>query len=68
MGRWLAVFALLIAWGVGATIFCDQNGMLNGFCGVFLRVLSGYALIIGLTHFILLLLPKCGIGDDPRTE
>jgi hypothetical protein len=67
MLRWLVIAALLIAWSVGATIFCAQHGLLNGFSGVFLRVFAGYGLIIAVSHFILLLLPKMGIGTDPRT-
>jgi hypothetical protein len=68
MQRYLIILALLLAWSAGATIFCAHNEMLNGFSGIFLRAFTGYCLIIAVTHFILLFLPKVGIGADPRTE
>ncbi len=68
MYRWLLIITLLIAWGIGATLACAGNGNLSGFGGVFLRVFIGYALIIAISHFICLLLPKFGIGSDPRND
>lgn len=68
MQRCLIILALLLAWSVGATIFCAHNEMLSGFSGVFLRAFIGYCLIIATSHFILLFLPKIGIGADPHTE
>ncbi len=68
MQRWLLVIALLVTWCVVATLACAGNGLFGGFSGVFLRAFIGYALIIALTHSIFLVLPKIGIGSDPRGE
>lgn len=64
----LLVIALLLALGIGASLACKGSGLLGGFFGVFLGIFVGYALIIALTHFFCLLLPKFGIGTDPRRE
>ena len=68
MQRWLLVIVLLVTWCVFATLACAGNGLFSGFSGAFLRAFIGYALIVALTHAIFLVLPKVGIGSDPRNE
>jgi hypothetical protein len=62
MKRFLLIAALLIAGVVCATWMCAGTGILEGFRGVLLRVLAGYCVLIGLSHFVFLLLPRIGIG------
>jgi hypothetical protein len=68
MRRLLIVIALLFSWVIGATWACAGHGILGDTCGVFLRTLIGYMLIISFSHFTYLLLPKFGLGKDPRKE
>jgi len=63
----LLIISLLLAVGIGASLACAGSGLLGGFFGVFLGIFIGYTLIIALTHFFCLLLPKLGVGTDPRT-
>ena len=64
----IIIISLLLALGIGASLACKGSGLLGGFFGVFLGVFVGYALIIALTHVFCLLLPRMGIGTDPRRE
>ncbi|HEX8961072.1 MAG TPA: hypothetical protein VF775_05830 [Geobacteraceae bacterium] len=68
MKRFLLVIGLLLAWSIGASCLFAGKCLFNGTCGVFLRVLIGYTLIISLSHFFYLFLPKFGLGNDPRYE
>ena len=68
MGRCLFIIFLLLAFGTGATYACSAGRALDDFSGIFLRVFTGYALIIAVTHLVYLLLPRLGIGSDPRRE
>jgi len=52
--------AAMATWGLAGT------RLFNGFSGSFLRVLLGYAALVGVVHFVYLLLPKLGVGSDPR--
>ena len=64
----LLVISLLLALGIGVSLASAGSGLLGGFFGVFVGILAGYVLIIALTHLFCLLLPKLGVGTDPRTE
>jgi hypothetical protein len=64
----LLIIALLSALGMGVSFASAGSGLLGGFFGVFLGVFVGYTLLIALTHFFCLVLPKFGIGTDPRNE
>ncbi len=68
MKRFLLVIGLLLAWSIGASCFFAGKCLFNGTCGVFLRAFIGYTLIIALSHFFYLFLPRFGLGSDPRTE
>jgi hypothetical protein len=68
MLRFLLVIGLLFAWVTGATWVSARQCFLGGYCGVFLRTLIGYMLIISFSHFFYLLLPKFGLGKDSRGE
>ena len=64
----LLIIALLSALGIGVSLACAGSGLLGGFFGVFLGISIGYTLLIALSHFVCLVLPKFGIGTDPRNE
>jgi len=64
----LLIISLILAVGIGASLACAGSGPLCGFVGVFLGVFIGYSLIIALTHFFCLLLPRLGVGTDHRNE
>ena len=64
----LLVISLLLALGIGASLACAGSGLLGGFFGVFFGIFVGYTLIIALSHIVCLLLPKLGVGTDPRLE
>ena len=64
----LLIVALLLAIGIGASLACKGSGLLGGFFGVFLGIFIGYVLIIALTHFFCILLPKLGVGVDRQNE
>jgi len=64
----LLIIALLVALGFGITLASEGSGLIGGFFGVFLGCFVGYSLIIALSHIVCLLLPKLGIGRDPRTD
>jgi len=59
--------SLLLAVGIGISLACKASGLIGGFFGVFVGIFVGYALIVALSHLFCLLLPKLGIGDNPRT-
>ena len=64
----LLIIALLAALGLGVSLASAGSGLLGGFFGVFLGVFVGYTLIIALSHFVCLVLPRFGVGTDPRNE
>ncbi|HTG80721.1 MAG TPA: hypothetical protein VL949_02190 [Geobacteraceae bacterium] len=68
MIRLLFIIGLLLAWCVGATCYFAGKCVFGGFCGVFLRAIIGYTLIIATSHFFYLLLPKFGLGKNPRND
>ena len=64
----LLIIALLAALGLGVSLASAGSGLLGGFFGVFLGVFVGYTLIIAFSHLVCLVLPKFGVGTDPRNE
>ncbi len=62
-------FAVMLLAGMAVATWClAGTPVFNGFSGAFLRVFLGYTVLIALAHFIYFLLPKLGIGHDPREE
>ncbi len=64
----LLIVSLVIALGIGLSLAAAGSGILGTFFGVFVGILTGYVLIIALTHFCCHLLPKFGVGSARDEE